>query len=238
VVIRPSLAERMMAAARGLQDETDPQATMQFAVHIAADEVAGCDAAAISLLKRGRLVETPASTSELALAGDSLQYALGEGPCLQAVWEDRVVHSADLASEPRWPAWSRRMVRDHGVHGVLCFQLFTYADTVGALNLYSRTAHSFDTRARDEGLALAAHIAIAVAAAQRIEQLDQALVTRTVIGQATGILMERYGISAERAFGLLARVSSQSNVKVRELATELVETRGMVSLEAGAEVER
>jgi transcriptional regulator with GAF, ATPase, and Fis domain len=239
VVVRPNLAERMMTAARDLQDEPDPQATMQLAARIAATEITGCDAAAVSLLKGGRLVETPASTSETALAGDTLQYALGEGPCLQAVWEERVVVSGDLATESRWRAWSRRMVRDHGVHSMMCLQLFTYADTVGALNLYAYARSAFDVEARDDGLALAAHIAIAVAGAQRIEQLDQALVSRTVIGQATGMLMERYGLTADRAFSLLARVSSQSNVKVRELATELVETRGMISLDAkaGAEAE-
>jgi GAF domain-containing protein len=232
MAVRPSLAERMMAAARELQEESDPQATLQAAARLASDDINGCDSAAISLLRRNRTIVTPAATSEVALAGDTLQYALNEGPCLDAVWEERVVHSADLETETRWPAWSRRMVRDHGVRGVLCFQLFTYADTVGALNLYSRTAHSFDAQARDEGLALAAHIAIAVAAAQRIEQLDQALLSRTVIGQACGILMERYAIDADRAFALLARVSSQSNVKIRELASELVETRGMIGLEA------
>lgn len=224
------LAERMTSAARELQDEPDPQTTMEAATRLALLEVRGCDAAGISLLRRARRIETPVATGELATAADRLQGELGEGPCLDAVWEERVVHAPDLRTETRWSRWAARMDEDHGGRSVLCFQLFTAADTLGALSLYSRTPRAFDVRARDVGAALAAHVAIAVAAAQRIAQLDEALLSRTRISQACGILMERYQMDSERAFALLTRVSSESNVKISEVARELVETRGLSGL--------
>ena len=225
---RQALAERMAEAARALQDETNTQTTMDVAVRLAVDNVRGCDAAAFSLVKRGGRLETPAYTDEAALAGDLLQYELGEGPCVDAAWEERLVHSGDLSGDPRWPTWGPRVVRELGVHSMLCLQLFTHANTLGALNLYSRTPNAFDREDLDDGVALAAHVAIALSASQNRADLVTALDSRTVIGQATGVLMERYGIDAAKAFALLSRVSSDSNTKIRDLARELVET-GQIS---------
>jgi GAF domain-containing protein len=220
----------MVDAARDLQGEADPNATMEAAVRLAATNIRGCDAAGITLMRRRGRPETPAYTDDMALAGDLLQYTLGEGPCLDATWHERIVHSSDLADEPRWPTWAPRVARDHGARSMLCLQLFTHVDTLGALNLYSRTPSAFGLEDLDDGLALAAHIAVAVAASQRAEHLVQALDTRTVIGQACGILMERYELDSQRAFEVLARVSSQTNTKVRDLARELVDTGRLSTL--------
>lgn len=228
---RRARAERMAAAARELEDEGDTQTTMEVAVRLAVGNVRNCDAASFSLAKRDGHLETPAYTDELALAADLLQYELGEGPCVEAVWEERVVHSADLAGDARWPAWGQRVVRDLRAHSVLSLQLFTHSDTLGALNLYSRTPNAFDRDDLDDGIALAAHVAIATAAAQEHAGLAAAVDTRTVIGQATGVLMERYGLDAAKAFSLLTRVSSQTNTKVRDLARELVETGQITAID-------
>ena len=230
-VDRRALAERMAEAARELQDEGSTQSTMEVAVRLAVDNVRGCDAAAFSLVRRGGGLETPASTSEAALAGDLLQYELGEGPCIDASWEDRLVQSGDLSGDPRWPVWGPRVAREHGFHSILCLQLFTRADTLGALNLYSRTPNAFEREDLDDGTALAAHVAIAISASQNRADLTLALDSRTVIGQATGVLMERYGIDAAKAFALLSRVSSESNTKVRDLARELVETGQIAAID-------
>ena len=108
---------------------------------------------------------------------------------------------------------------------MLCFRLFTAADTLGALNLYSRRAGAFTEDDAIDGLALAAHVAVALVSATEIEGLNAAAVNRTVIGQAQGILMERYDIDSERAFSLLRRVSQDSNQRLRWIAAELVRTR-------------
>lgn len=213
-----------MDAARAMQEETTSDDTMRVAVRLAVDAVPGCDAAGITIVTRGRRFETPAYTEEMVLSGDVLQYELGEGPCLDAIWEERVVHCPDLEQETRWQAWAPR-VRQHGARSMMCFRLFTRSDTVGALNLYSRTAGAFTPVDVDEGLALAAHVAIAISGAQQAEQMADALDTRTVIGQATGLLMERFDLDATHAFSVLTRISSHSNTRVRDIATELVHTR-------------
>lgn len=220
-----SLSERMAAAARELQDVGDLANTYLNAVALALTNIDGCDAAGLSIVRRRREVETLAATDDLARVGDRLQYETGEGPCLSAIWEQTTIYSRDLGSDHRWPTWGRLVSQQTGARSVLAFQLFTHEDTLGALNLYARRVDGFDETDREEGLALAAHIAIAVTAAQQIDDLGHALDSRTVIGQATGLLMERYDLSSAVAFAVLTRVSGAQQIKVRDLADELVRTR-------------
>jgi transcriptional regulator with GAF, ATPase, and Fis domain len=187
--------------------------------------IVGCDAAGVTLVRRKGRLETPVSTDDLVARGDALQYELGEGPCMDAVWEKPLVISRDLAHEDRWPTWGPRVVEELGARSMMCIQLFTDHETVGALNMYSKRADGFDDDDRFEGQALAAHVAVALVAAHRIEHLELALDTRTVIGQAEGILMERFDLSPDRAFEVLKRVSSHSNEKLHLVAQELVRTR-------------
>jgi hypothetical protein len=145
--------------------------------------------------------------------GDRLQYETGEGPCLDAIWTEETVYNPSLGYDRRWPRWGPRVVGETGAHSVLAFRLFTDRHTVGALNLCSRVHDAFDDTDRREGHALAAHIAIAVASVQQIDSLTDVLDPRSVIGQATGILMERYQLDQPRAFAVLARVSSTEERK-------------------------
>lgn len=219
-----SLAERLSQAARHLQTAPSAAATMQTAVELAVSNIRNCDSASVTLVRRRGTLETPSSSDDVALAADRLQYDLGDGPCLQAVWDERVVHSPDLRTDARWGIWGPRVASEHGVQSVLCLRLFTEKDNIGALNLYSTRRGAFTEDDRDEGTALAAHIAVALAAAQAEENLTRALDARTLVGQAVGIVMERYGVSAAAAFQVLVRISSHSNVKLRDIAQELVDT--------------
>jgi transcriptional regulator with GAF, ATPase, and Fis domain len=222
-----SLSERMAEFARQLQDrQDDPDATFQLAVELARSSIDGCDGAALSFVRSRSSVETVAGTDQMAIDADRLQYELGEGPCLDAIWEQQTTHSPSLGHDARWPVWGPRVVEQTEAQSILAFQLFTHEDTLGALNLYSRDRDAFDAAAREEGLAIAAHIAIAIAASQEIHHLSIGLDSRTVIGQATGILMERFDLGSARAFGVLTRLSSHSNVKLREVAAEIVANRG------------
>lgn len=219
-----TLSELMAQAARELEQQDSPEATMRTAVEVAVQDIDGAEAAGLSLVIGRRRVETLAATSAQARRADELQYELAEGPCLEAVWEERVVHGPDLESEGRWPRWARAMCSETDYRSIMAFQLFTTADRVGALNVYSTAPHGFDAGDRDHGLALSAHIAVAVRAAQQVEQLQTALDSRTVIAQAVGILMERHDMRAESAFSVLARVSSTTNRKVRDVAADLCST--------------
>ncbi len=219
------LTGQLAAVARDLSAE-DVEQTLDKAVALAVDLIHGCDAAGVSLVRRGKSVETPAYTDPRVLRGDELQYELAEGPCMDAVWEHDIVISEDLARDDRWPKWAPRVVEELGARSMLCVQLFTDAETLGGLNLYSWRPGAFSMRDdRHEGLALGAHVAVALASAQQIEHLNAAVVSRTVIGQACGILMERFDIDANRAFQVLQRVSSHTNTKLHQVASQLVETR-------------
>jgi len=222
---RTDLAERMARAARDLQDQDDPQGTLDRAVQLALDNVRGADAAGLTLVHRRRRLESPAWTSDVVDRADRLQEELGEGPCLDAIFEEQVVHAPDLLDEDRWSRWAPRVAEELDVRSMLCLRLFTHEDTVGALNLYAAEPRAFDAASRDDGLAIAAHVAVAVAAAKKIDQLSTAVQSRTVIGQAIGITMERYDLDADRAFDVLSRISPQTNRRLVDVATELVDTR-------------
>lgn len=176
------------------------------------------------MIRRGGVLETPAATEAWARRADELQYDLKEGPCLDAVWHEDRVHSSSLANDPRWPAWGPRVAAETGARSALCLKLFTTEDTLGALNLYAKTDGAFGPDDIQDGLALSAHIAVAVAAAVEIQGLTAALDSRTLIGQATGIVMGRYEVDAQRAFEVLTRLSSHRNMKVRDLAAQIAQT--------------
>jgi GAF domain-containing protein len=219
------LSARMAAAARDLQEQDNPEHTYTTATSLAVDNVDGCQGAGLIIVHRRKEIEMLAATHDDVRTCDRLQQELSEGPCLDAMWEETTITSPSLAHDQRWPTWGPKVAKDPGMNSVLSFQLFTHGDTLGALNLYSRERDAFTADDRDNGLALAAHIAIAVTAAQKIDNLNTALGSRTVIGEATGILMERYDLTSGVAFSLLARTSSEEQVKIRVLAQRLVDTR-------------
>ncbi len=216
--------DRFAAAARSMHVERDVQNTLDRAVALAVDLIDGCDEAGVSLVHRSKRIDTQAASSEAVRRGDAVQYELGEGPCLDAIWDAETVSSHDLAVEPRWPRWSKAVMAELGVRSMLSFRLFADKDTLGALNLYSRRVDGFSDEDLNEGQSLAAHVAVALAAAQEIGHLNVAVAARTVIGQAEGILMERFDLTADQAFAVLRRVSQDSNTKLHAVATELVRT--------------
>ncbi|MCF6376663.1 GAF and ANTAR domain-containing protein [Nocardioides KLBMP 9356] len=221
-----SLSERMAWTGRRLQEtHDDPRATFQTAVEVTHSSIEECDAVGMSFVSRKHTVTTVAATDELAVVADQLQYDLREGPRLDAVWEKHIVRSRDLSADPRWPTWGPRVSEQTSARSVVSYQLFTNADHLGALNLYSKEVDAFDDTTMEEGYAIAAHISIAVSSALEIDALAQGLASRTVIGQATGILMERYDLDSSRAFSVLARLSSQGNIKIRTLAEQIVDNR-------------
>jgi hypothetical protein len=220
-----SLPRRIAEVARSLAAETGSEDTMDLAVKLAVELIDGAEEAAISLVRRARIVETPAATSERALAVDRIQQELGEGPCLTAIWEDEVVSCTDLATDLRWGDWGPRTAEETGFGSVLSLRMFTLSEQLGALSVYSSKLHAFIGADVESGLSFAAHTAIAVTVARMDENKDIALDSRSLIGQATGIVMDRYDIDAVRAFAVLKRISQQSNVRIHEVAVELLRTR-------------
>jgi AmiR/NasT family two-component response regulator len=108
---------------------------------------------------------------------------------------------------------------------MLCVRLYTTQDTLGALNLLSRRVDAFDEEDVVTAAHLAAHLAVALADAQHAEDLHSGARDRSVLGQAEGILMERFSLSSYRAFDVLTRVAQEHAVPLRQVAAELVRTR-------------
>ncbi len=216
-----SFATRMADAARDMQGQRDALATMEAAVRLALTHVEGADAAALSIVRR-RTVETSASTGTMAAEADRLQYKYGEGPCLDTIREHHTVYSPSLGYDRRWPTWGPQVVERAGAHSALSFLLFTDEEEMGALNLYAGAKDAFTDASRAEGAALASHIAIAIASARGIDSLVAGLDTRSIIGQAIGIVMERFDMPADTAFTLLTRLSTTSNTKLHEVASAVV----------------
>lgn len=222
------LSQRLSEVVRTLRSQTDSSDTLDRIVETAAQWIGGGDChVAVSLARRGGIVETAAATDDLPRRGDQLQYELHEGPCLDAAWKEDQVYADCLSTDARWPSWAPQVSRELGVNSMLCMQLFTNESTLGALNMYSTKPCAFDAPARAEALAFAAHAAVAFAAAREIEGLNIAMDHRTTIGKAMGILMERFGLSDERAFDVLRRVSSHENRRIYDVAQEITSTGRM-----------
>ena len=217
------LARRLAEAARGLQQQTDPQQVLNRVVSLAVAMVPGADEATITMVRARRQVYSAAATGDLARWFDSLQNETGEGPCLDAMWQQQTTRVNDLATDPRWPVLGPR-AGARGVGSMLCLQLYVHEDTLGALDLLAYQKSAFTDESEHIGLLLASHAAIAVADAQKLGHAVIALANRDIIGQAKGILMERFKITADQAFDVLAKVSQDTNRKVHAVAEDLTRT--------------
>ncbi|MDN4643022.1 GAF and ANTAR domain-containing protein [Arthrobacter sp. PsM3] len=215
-----ALAVRLGDIARELQHKEDPESMLDGIVHAALELVPHAAEASVSLITGNRTIESRAASSDLPRRVDALQSDTGQGPCMEASYDERIVSVPDLSTDTRWPEFSRQAFR-LGARSMLSFQLFVNGDHLGALNLFGKDAGVFDAESERIGALVAAHAAVAVAGSQQISQLTLALDTRDLIGQAKGILMERYKITAQQAFLLLSRASSELNIKLREVAEQL-----------------
>ena len=219
------LSRLIASAARSLQRELGAQHTIDKVVELAVQLVGNAEHAGISLIRKGGSIDSPAASDDVVRRADELQSEHQQGPCVDAILEQEVVDSPDIAADERWPVWGPRTTEETGLRSMMCFRLFTAEDALGALNLYSDREAAFGADDREVGQALAAHAALAVLAAQEIEAHDVAADNRTIIGQAVGILMERYDIDATRALAVLTHASQQSHRGLRQTAYEVVTTR-------------
>jgi len=211
--------------ARELSRAECPQRTAEQVVDHAR-EVLGADHGGITLIRSGGRLESLAYTDDLVAKADQLQYDLGEGPCRDATWQAVTLASQDLAVDDRWPQWAPQ-ASHLGIASVLAAEL-TAADTerrLGALNLYWTQPTTFTSDDLAYASIFAVHAAVALAYSLQDAQLNTALDARKVIGQAQGILMERYDLATEQSFEVLRRYSQDHNIKLREVAQQLVDTR-------------
>ncbi|GGF18883.1 GAF and ANTAR domain-containing protein [Williamsia phyllosphaerae] len=178
--------------------------------------------ASITVVERGEVV-TIASTDPVAERVDELQTKHDIGPCLDAAWEQHPVLIEDYTTDERWPRFIEDVVAQTAVRSSLSFQLHRDETSMSAFNIHADSVHAFDAEAQRVGSVFAANTALALHSQTWSHQFDEALASRDDIGQAKGILMERYTVDADQAFAMLKQISQTSNTKLVELARRLID---------------
>lgn len=196
-------------------------------VQVVARAVPNAEYAALTLLRRDGPPETLASSGQLACDVDAIQYATGEGPCLQAAACDDVVRADDLTVDTQWPRFAARAVEDTGVRSMCGVRMLLAGPDRGALNLYATTPHAFTDLDVAVGAVLSSFASVALRAAayqDRSAHLSQALQSNRQIGMAIGVLMGRDLLTEEQAFARLREASQHLNRKLRDIAAEVTRT--------------
>jgi GAF domain-containing protein len=179
-------------------------------------------------LRRNHGAFTVASSDTRASQVDEIQYGHDHGPCLHTLGTGEVVVVDDLAQDDRWDGYQLPAL-GHGVRSSLSLPLRADGEVIGALNIYASTPRAFGPaeqlvagRFADEA---SRALALAVRMAERSEMsahLQSALASRAVIDQALGIIMGQHRCTADEAFEVLRSISQNRNVKLRDIAAEMV----------------
>ncbi|WP_308262067.1 GAF and ANTAR domain-containing protein [Rhodococcus erythropolis] len=237
---RADIYERISLLARSVHGTLTggvmtPQQVLDEVTEAAVQILDSVDHAGITLVRRagpGRhpsFLESTASTSSVPQQFDALQQRYAQGPCLDAIWSHQTVRIADVSSEHRWPRLMSAVREQTSVQSMMSIQLFTDGQELGALNIYSDSAGGFGDDIEEQAVNLATHAAIALSSARRGQQFRSALASRDLIGQAKGILMERFDIDAIAAFRMLRTLSQEMNVPVIELATRVAQRENLAA---------
>jgi len=217
------LAQTFAELAQTLDAQTSVSDALDEAVRLALETVDGAELAGISWLVQGKPIVTPASTDPLVVQLDELAFELKQGPSLDAGQEQATSIIADMAAEERWPEFARR-ASELGIASMISCGLSSPRRTLGALNLYSRDPNAFTDEDGQVTEIYAAHASIVLVSRQLESDLRVAVDSRGLIGQAIGILIERHKVQPQQAFDLLVRASQRRHVKLRDVASQLVET--------------
>ena len=205
------LAEALTLAARQLHETTTPQATLRTAVRLAVELLPGAEHAGVLEIDRGEGRRTVAWTDDIVRDAEA-----PELPHWERLWTSPVVRLPDDAETEQGP------LPDLGLRSVLSLRLRADRRRLTVLTAYSGKPHAFDDTTARLGRLFTAHVSLALNAVTVQEQLTEAMHTRDLIGQATGVLMERLDIDATAAFESLVRASQRENVKLRDLARRIV----------------
>jgi GAF domain-containing protein len=216
-----TVAEALAHATESINESRTFEDTLDAIVHATRTSLPEFGHVSISLRHRDRTIETKAGTDRLVWELDSVQYDAGEGPCVQAIEEEPVVVVQHLRHDQRWPRYIPAAAAK-GVRSQVAVRLFSRGRHMGGLNLYSTDHDEVDANCVETARLFATHAAVVLGHAEQEDQLQEALQSRKVIGQAIGIVMERYRLDADRAFQFLMRASQTSNVKLRDVANEVV----------------
>jgi GAF domain-containing protein len=208
--------------------DTSLDGVLDHLSHLAKRTVAGAAEVSVTL-SRGAGVYTAAFSGDLALALDETQYDQGHGPCLTALESGDVLIIEDMSADERWPEFTARAM-EAGCHSSMSVGLPVHESVAGAMNMYGIKPGAFDDDAVVLGQTFAGYAAVALANADLYDtqaslahHLQAALASRAVIEQAKGIVMGDRHCTPEQAFQILAKVSQDTNRKLRDVAQALVD---------------
>jgi GAF domain-containing protein len=196
------------------------ETVVQFAL-----QALSCRYAGLVLIERGRKPVIAATTAPVIEDLYRMQLAAGAGPLMASLESNQPVFVSDTATDDQWPAEWRALACSIGIRSILHLPLMPTDHPVGVLSFFSEQPDGFDSDDLAIGHILARHASVAVANARSEESLAQAVDARKLVGQAMGILMERFDLDGDRAFEVLRRYSQDSNTKLRDVAQELIDTR-------------
>lgn len=222
------LIESMTALSRLVVANEDLSSTVGQIAELAVHAIDGADVCSVSLARNGE-VTTVASTDAVGRKIDQVQDETEEGPCLSSIDKDKTFHIAEMDQDATWPIFSKRAAQETGIKSMLSYVLDVHEGALGALNLTSFKANAFTRDDFSTGSLFAAQAGVALANAvgheadqNQIRQLEEGLKARQMIGQAVGLVMASQQVDADQAFQVLVRISQNANVKVREIAEEVV----------------
>ncbi|MGI8577666.1 MAG: GAF and ANTAR domain-containing protein [Nocardioidaceae bacterium] len=226
-----SLVAAFTEMASHIHSSDDHEASLRNVTESAVHAIGGCDAVSLSLLEKTGPV-TVAATDAMASAGDDIQYAEHEGPCLDAAIQERSIYTPNLAVDRRWPLSAARMAGELGVQSMFSCRLALGSaprETLGGINMYSTHVDGFTDDDQMLAILLASLTTVVFDASRRQASLRAAIESRRVIGEAVGILREQSNVSSEEAFEMLVHASQRMNVKLRRLAQQITEGSRLTS---------
>ena len=211
-----------------VSDDANLQAAMRRVAETGCAVLADCDSASVTIIERGRPV-TVGSTNDTAQALDDAQYAAGEGPCLTAAQEGRMIRIDDTGNDERWPRFVAS-ARANGIRSSLSVPIDVPGlDTFAGFNVYGTALGGFSDVDEQLCQAFAGQAAVVVANAKAYfaafelsRNMAKAMESRAEIEQAKGVLMSTYRIDADAAFDLLRQRSQTTNRKLRDVAVDVV----------------
>ncbi|MEB3982156.1 GAF and ANTAR domain-containing protein [Mycobacterium sp. 663a-19] len=202
---------------------TDTRTGLHELIDSGNQHVTGSEYAGITLAEKGKAITNVVATHRYPMVLDVIQNDYGEGPCVAAAWQHHVMHVEDLAVDRRWPRYQEYALANTPIRSILSFELFVDRDTTAALNFFGHHPYAFNEESIEVGGIFATHVALAWSMMRRHDQFRSALASRDIIGQAKGVIMERFNLDAVEAFDLLARLSQKSNTKLFDVARALIE---------------
>lgn len=223
------LLESMSALSKLVTADESLESTVARIAQLALMAIEGTDECSVSLAK-GKNIKTVAATGAICHVINGLQIETGEGPCLSSIEEQTAFYIPDMSKDETWPSFSDLAAETTGISSLLAYVLQVGEGSLGAMNFMTSEVDAFDDQDIAAGALFAAQASVALANAltdqqheEKVEQLEEGIRTRQVIGEAVGIVMATRQVTAQDAFEILKRISQHTNIKLKEVAAGLVE---------------